>query len=323
MPLGEFRICYRSSGRDHMPKPSLSSQTIHALLQQRLGALSHFSPLAEGLASQAFGFRQGRLDYVVRVNQSIDGFTKDRFVHQSFATQDLPIPEVLQIGRLDERHVFCVSRRMPGMRLQDVPSARSSELVAPTLQMIATIAGTDIRKTRGFGRFDVSGLGAQACWRDFLVGISDPRLYDWAQAGRVAHVPTIRTLSRLVTQLAVHCPEDRRLVHGDFSSSNMLTDGRSITAIFDWDRALFGDALYDVANIFFWREENLQPLIERLKEQGLEIPRWNERILCYQLHIGLREIYDSAMGSGTIDLTWLMIRCNAIVAQQEAKAGQR
>lgn len=103
----------------------------------------------------------------------------------------------------------------------------------------------------------------------------------------------------------------------------MLTDGRSITAIFDWDRALFGDALYDVANIFFWREENLQPLIERLKEQGLAIPRWKERILCYQLHIGLREIYDSALGSGTIDLTWLMIRCNAIVAQQEAKAGQR
>jgi hygromycin-B 4-O-kinase len=306
-----------------MPKPSLSSQTIYALLQQRLGAICHFSPLAEGLASQAFGFQQGRRDYVVRVNQSVDGFAKDLFAYQNFAAQNLPIPEVLQIGRLDERHVFCVSRRMPGIRLQDVTNTQSSELVVPALRLIAAIAGTDIAKTRGFGRFDASGVGSQATWRDFLVGINDPQLYDWAQAGRVAHLPTIRTFSRLVTRLAGYCPEDRRLVHGDFSSSNILTDGQSITAIFDWDRALFGDALYDAANVFFWRQEKLQRLIERLEERGAAIPRWNERILCYQLHIGLREIYDSALGSGTIDLTWLMIRCNAILAQQAAKSGRR
>ena len=70
-----------------MPKPSLSSKNIQGMLQQRWGTISHFGPLAEGLNSQIFGFRHGAANYVVRVNQSIDGFTKDRFVYHSFASR--------------------------------------------------------------------------------------------------------------------------------------------------------------------------------------------------------------------------------------------
>ena len=102
------------------------------MLQQRWGTISDFSPLAEGLGSQAFGFRHGAADYVVRINQSIDGFTKDRFVYHSFASPDLPIPEVLDIGHLDDTHAFCVSHRMPGVRLQDMDDAHLSQLVGPT-----------------------------------------------------------------------------------------------------------------------------------------------------------------------------------------------
>jgi hygromycin-B 4-O-kinase len=298
-----------------MPKPSLSSQTIHGMLQRRWGTVSDFSPLTEGLASQAFAFRHAAADYVVRVSRSIDGFAKDRFVYRSFASPDLPIPEVLDIGQLDDTHAFCVSRRMPGMRLQDMDDAHLSRLVGPTVQLVATIAVADIRRTHGFGRFDTTGIGPYERWHDFLSGIMDPQRYDWAQAGRTAHMPTIRALWRLVAELAAQCPEERRLIHGDFGAYNVLTDGEHVTAVIDWDRALFGDPLYDVANLLFWREEHLRPLIERIEQQGDTIPGWHERVLCYQLRIGLEEIYDSAIGTGTIDLAWLTKRCNDIAEQ--------
>ena len=161
-----------------MPKPSLSSQTIQGMLHQRWGTISDFSPLAEGLASQAFGFRHGMADYVVRVNQSIDGFTKDRFVYRSFAGPDLPIPEVLDIGHLDGTHAFCVSRRMPGVRLQDMDDAHLSQLIGPTEELVATISAADIRGTHGFGRFDATGIGPYARWHDFLTSITDPQRFD-------------------------------------------------------------------------------------------------------------------------------------------------
>jgi hygromycin-B 4-O-kinase len=292
------------------------------MLQQRWGTISGFRPLAEGLASQAFGFCHGGADYAVRINQSIDGFTKDQFVYRRFASPDLPIPAVLDVGHLDDVHAFCVSRCLPGVRLHDVDAARLSRLIDPTVRLMATIAAADIRGTHGFGRFDSTGMGPYARWRDFLTGTADSQRYDWAQAGRTAHMPTVRTLCRLVAQLAAQCPEERRLIHGDFGSYNVLTDGQHITAVLDWDRALFGDPLYDVANLLFWQEEHMRPLIERVEQQGRTIPHWHERVFCYQLRIGLQEIYESVMGIGPINLAWLTIRCNAIVEQHVGRRGE-
>jgi hygromycin-B 4-O-kinase len=164
-----------------MPKPSLSPSTIHGMLQQRWGTIADFIPLAEGLDSQAFGFCHGAADYVVRINQSIDGFTKDQFIYRRFASPDLPIPEVLDVGHLDDAHAFCVSRRLPGVRLHDVDAARLSQPVDPTVQLMATIAAADMRGTHGFGRFDSTGIGPYARWHDFLTGIADTQRYDWAQ----------------------------------------------------------------------------------------------------------------------------------------------
>jgi hygromycin-B 4-O-kinase len=299
-----------------MPKPSVSSQTVRRVLQQRWGTISDFTPLAEGLDSQAFCFRQGSADYVVRINRSIEGFAKDRFVHGRFAGPDLPIPEVLEIDRLDETHAFCVSRRMRGRRLQDIDALHLSQLVGPGLELLTTIAAADIRRTHGFGRFDAHGIGSFARWHDFLISVSDARQYDWSQTDRIDHLPTVRSLCRLISEIAPDCPEERRLVHGDFGSCNVLAEGQQITAIIDWDRAMFGDPLYDIANILFWREAQLRPLLQQMIRLGRNVPQWHDRVFCYQLRIGLQEIYDSARGVGTIDLTWLTNRCKTIVEER-------
>jgi hygromycin-B 4-O-kinase len=291
-------------------------QTIQDVLQQRWGRISHFKPLAEGLDSQAFCFRQGTIDYVLRINRSIDGFRKDRFVYRRFANPNLPIPEVLDVGRLDETHAFCVSRRMRGLRLQEMDATRLPQLIGPGLRLLRTIAAVDIGKTQGFGRFDAEGVAPYARWQDFLTSINDPQQYDWAKSDRTDHLPTVRSLCGIVTQLAADCPEERRLVHGDFGSCNVLTDGEKITAVIDWDRALFGDPLYDTANMLFWREEYLRPLLERIAKQAQNLPNWHNRVFCYQLRIGLQELYDSASGIGTIDLTWLTNRCKTIVRER-------
>jgi hypothetical protein len=51
-----------------------------------------------------------------------------------------------------------------------------------------------------------------------------------------------------------------------FGSYNLMTDRRRITAVIDWDRALFGDPLYELANLLFWRR--LQPTPSRLRRSG-------------------------------------------------------
>jgi hygromycin-B 4-O-kinase len=42
-------------------------------------------------------------------------------------------------------------------------------------------------------------------------------------------------------------------------------------------------------------------------------PRASERLLCYQLRIGLQEIYESAMGETPVDIAWLTARCEGLI----------
>jgi hygromycin-B 4-O-kinase len=292
-----------------MRKPSVPQSSIEAVLRELWGDVSGFSRLAEGLASQAFSFRHDADEYVVRINRSIAGFEKDAYVSRKFASPALPIPEVVSIGRFDEGHAFCISRRAPGVRVHDLDARGPSRMVDPCLRIMERIAASDLSGTAGFGAFDAGGTGPCSSWKDFLTGIAEPGRFDWERAGRGVDMGVVMRMLRLVERLAGHCPEERSLVHGDFGSYNLLTDGGRITGVIDWDRALFGDPLYEVANLFFWREACMERVIRCVERPLPDVARWRERLFCYQIRIGLQEIYESAIGEGPADLAWLATRC--------------
>lgn len=292
------------------------------MLEERNEILD-FRQLAEGLDSQAFGFRRGATDYVVRINRSSVGFEKDAFVHRCFASPTLPIPQILDIGRLDEDHAFCISLRARGVGVHDLDAADLLRIVAPTADVMVAISGSDLAGTTGFGPFDSTGTGSSASWKAFLTSIADPQRYDWAAASRSADMKMVEQACRVIEGLAEHCPERRCLIHGDFGSYNLLTDGRNITAVIDWDRALFGDPLYEVANLIFWHEQCLERLIRELEAASDDMPGWRQRSSCYQLRIGLQEVYESALGKTPVDLKWLTSRCSKLLSSFPRKRGSR
>jgi hypothetical protein len=127
--------------------------------------------------------------------------------------------------------------------------------------------------------------------------ILDPRSYSWDRVIHHLDRSLLKELITAFTSLAKHCPEERYLVHGDFGSNNVLTDGRSITAVLDWDEAKYGDPLFDVATAYFWSS-----WLDCMAAQAAyynaclsAIPGYQERIVCYQLRIGLAEVYDNVM----------------------------
>jgi hygromycin-B 4-O-kinase len=112
-----------------MAKPSLSNSTIRAALQERWGEISAFERLAEGLDSQTYGLRHDGAEYVARVNRSSCGFQEDAFVYRRFASPALPIPEIVEIARLDDGHVVCVSRRAAGGRVHDLTAVELRRII--------------------------------------------------------------------------------------------------------------------------------------------------------------------------------------------------
>ena len=298
-----------------MQKSSVSQPAIEQFLQQRLGVITNLHQLTEGLASQAYGFQHDDADYVIRIKRWMGGFEKDAFVSRTFLSASLPIPEVVTVDRFNDDLAFCISRRAPGVRLQDLNAADVGRMVGELAQILETIAAADLCGTAGFGRFDASGTAPFPNWKEFLTGMDDSRSCDWRAIAPRLDMPLVDHLLRGVRALAEHCPEERRLIHGDFGSYNVLTDGSQVTAVIDWDLALFGDPLYDVASLFFWEEKQLEPIIQHFKGCLSDVPGAKERVTCYQLRIGLQELFDSASGGAFDSIEWLTTRCMDLLNQ--------
>jgi hygromycin-B 4-O-kinase len=89
------------------------------------------------------------------------------------------------------------------------------------------------------------------------------------------------------------------MVHSDLLNRNVLVAGDKISAVLDWGSSFFGDTLYDIAWFHFYEpwypEFGRIKLPERLLQHFLDDPTTNkenvpERLLTYQLHIGLDSI---------------------------------
>ena len=154
-------------------------------LQRGWGRYFPLRPLAEGLASQAFRFRQGAVEYVVRVNELSEGFRKGLVVSRRFAAPTLPIPRSSRSAAWGGGQAFCVSRRAPGVRLHDLDAARLARMAAPVARVMAAVAAAGLEGTSGFGRFDAGGAAPYANWRAFLGAPADSCRFDWGAAGRV------------------------------------------------------------------------------------------------------------------------------------------
>lgn len=321
MTSGSTTYGYRAgqAGRSVIPKPVAPFVSVKRVLEQSFREISAIAPLVEGEESRAFAFPSGDEDYVLRVNYFAEGFDKDDFCYRKFAKRNLPIPEVIGIYNFDGCF-YCVSRRLKGRTLQDLPPKELPAIVAPVETVMRIISGADLRNTCKFGPFDSHGIGRYESWRDFLFSIVDQRIYDRETARASVDMDKVKPLLNQVAELIGNCPEDRHLVHGDFGSNNVLTDAHRITGVLDWSEALFGDPLYDVANILFWRTtldcmEHQARFICRRLATGM---RPSERLRCYQLRIGLEEIYRSAICGAPEKASWATLRCYETAFSEEA-----
>jgi len=299
-----------------MRKPSFSQAEILAILENRMANVSGFAPIAEGEESQAFRFWSEGKTYIVRVNEAMEGFQKDAFAHRRFARHNLPIPEVFHIGPIGDGF-YCISENLPGVTLQDLHPEELPPLLGPVARTLDAIAESDLDGISGFGPFNAQGVGSYESWRHFLTGIASPRHYHWNPVDRFVDIRHVHQLLELLQRLSVYCPETRHLLHGDFGSNNVLTNGSEITGVIDWSEALIGDPLYDVANILFW-----STWLECMRQQARYFEgclssssEQSNRLLCYQLRIGLAEVYGNAAEGKAKAAAWALSRCSELARQ--------
>lgn len=293
-------------------KPTLSYEDVTAFLHEAMGERpTAVERLVEGMESQAFRFRVDDHTYVLRINPSLRGFQKDVWASSALRGR-VPVPHVLSLGAVDSEHAYCIAEWVPGVTLEDLSEADAQGLVDEVASVGRLIAETDVSGIDGFGDFDPDGEAPARSWREVLEKTREDVRHELELRPIAAEADgVLAAYERLIDC----CPEERGLIHGDFGSNNVLAKHERITAVLDWDLAMVGDPLYDVANTYFWatylpcmkvQASHFQRTLSQLEGYG-------ERISCYALRIGLEEILENLRDGDANMAAWALERSHELV----------
>jgi hygromycin-B 4-O-kinase len=280
-------------------RPVVPEEQVLALLHERFSPLvTDLVPVEGGSIARTFAFRRGAEAYSIRFNLDkmlSSNFPKEAYLWHKLALTSIPMPPVLQVGRLGELH-YAISPTMPGKTVSQFTPLELGHLFPQIAETLAAIHQVDVSDTEGYGVFDDQGRGMNSSWRAFLEMIAQEEL-EQDYYGKWHHLFEETFLERSVFEQIYHqmlrlldvCPEERSLVHGSFNLASLLALPGKLTAVLNWLDARYGDFLYDVAILDYWTpglqvRERFQ---QYYQEQGMLVPAYAERILCYQCHVTL------------------------------------
>jgi hygromycin-B 4-O-kinase len=301
-------------------KPEVDLREVRALASHLLGRDKvRVSPVGtEGMETHAYRIAGDDRIGCLRIGRSTRGFAKDRWAYEMLGDQ-VAVPQVWEIGEIDEDRAFCLSDWIPGKTLQDA-SAAAVDLVMPAVfGAWSIIADCNIEGIAGYGDFDpASHTAPYESWHELLRAAAD-KAASWDTAWTASRAGQLGDVLDVYERLVDRCPGDRRLVHNDWGANNLLVADGRVSGILDWEAAAIGDPLYDVAKRFW---ETWPLVVVCMTRQAAycdavfgDLPGYRDRVLCYDLHLGLHEI-DAALADGDRQFAdWAFRRCIELIQQ--------
>lgn len=289
-----------------------------------------FSPINHGEWSQTYSFSSGGRGLIFRWSETDEDFSKDSFAADNYSKLSLPIPKILLLQKGLGGYI-AISEMAEGNPIDLVSQEQMSKLMPAVLELLDSFRNTDISSTTGFGSWNGSGSAPYQSLSEHLLAVAEE-----GQTSRIkgAHnnlkyqgqlyqhfLDGIKALESLLT----YCPNRRYLVHADLLHFNLLVKGSKISAVLDWGCSMYGDYLYEVAwfTYFLPWHKYMQHL--DLKEtfrghlisQNADVTNFEERLLAYEIHIGLDGLLYCAFKNDWITAREVAIRTQELITSFE------
>lgn len=288
----------------------LNAADVAALLTARLGPdISAVSPIGQGAWSRGYAFRRDGADYIVRFSTLDEDFHKDR-IAAGYSSRDLPIPAVVEIGETDHGF-FAISERASGGFLDDLDEAQMRRTLPALFAALDAARMVVLSASTGYGIWGADGNAPHPSWRAALLAVAEDRpgerTHGWRRrltASATGSGPFDEVLARLDALIPDEAVK-RHVIHSDLLNFNVLVEDGRISAVIDWGCAMYGDFLYDLAWFEFWapwypawcKIDFRGEAAHHYAAVGLDVPRFEERLTCCQIHIGLAaQVYNAFKG---------------------------
>ena len=274
-------------------------------LQGRFGRAAQITVMRPGEWSAAYSVRTADQDLVARFGAYDEDFEKDAYAAR-YGSEALPVPPILEWGPA-LGGFYAIAPRMHGGHIDELDETRMRRVLPSLFAAHDAMRGAELVGP-GFGGWRANGDTSHSSWRHWLLGFVDGPATRGAPGWRelLRDLPDVvrkfeEGYERLV-ELADDCPEVRHLFHDDLINRNVLVRDGRVSAVLDWGSSKYGDFLFDIANLVFYRPwfpkwHNIDFAAEAVAHYehiGLAVPKFAERIKCYSLRIALDGVAYSA-----------------------------
>ena len=266
--------------------------------------------MKEGLVSQTYYFENIDTSLVFQISKDMEGYKKENYVFQTFSNK-IPVKNILNIDKYQDNIYFCISEYIDAKRLHDLSENEMNNNIIYIMNILKLLQNIDIDHDKGFGYFNSKGNAPYNTWNDFIQAVFNKKNYNWNLFSK----RTNEIVNNVLNEIKKYCyilDNRKSLVHGDFGSYNVLIDKKKIYLI-DWGLGLYGDPLYEIANIIFWNEKCLHSLISNIMEEYIKDKISRIKIYIYLLRTGLEEIYMNKKNNVGANIEWLENRIEEII----------
>lgn len=164
------------------------------------------------------------------------------------------IPKVLWLGKVDQLF-FMVENRLPGKTINLVWKNLSTSNKKNIIEQVVRFLQYQKTQTKDY----VYSVKTGKKYKRFLDYLTD------GIKQKAASIKKFKQTNKIMGDLSliINDPEIKNLftiktkvtlVHGDLIIHNLLTDGKNLTGVLDWELALWGDPDYDFFRLFYYQE---------------------------------------------------------------------
>jgi len=288
-------------------KPHIKNDSVIRLLNKLLDSpISNLLSIDSGQIASTYSFDMADKKFFIQFNYEnmSQGYQTEVFFAERFSLNDVPVRKIIAQGEY-EGFQYSISEKAIGESLDKI-NANDFELALPSvMDCLVKIASVDLEGTVGYGWLDNKFNGAFSSWPDHLMQIKDeePGYFygEWHHLFKTTFLDKnifdkyLGKLERLLPKL----PDGRYLVHGGFGYGNVLIHDHSVSAVLDWQDARYGDPLFDLAYMVFWRNDPtaakcLDVYRSSISKSTISMENFNARMTCYKYYIGLDSMRFSA-----------------------------
>jgi aminoglycoside phosphotransferase (APT) family kinase protein len=228
--------------------PPVNRTAIAKLLDEDV---RHFEPIAGGTLHKLFRIQTETKRWILKIALEAPdfGFAIEGRAMDQLRALGLPALKVGPFSAMSDANLapFLFMEEAEGRALTRFENSETQQMPEPLLfEFGRALAQVHQKPAAGAGLIDVSKEGWRGLHGDWWSYISlrlEEHLQVCAEIGAID--PIEREKIQRLFASALQAP--MRLLHGDPGHHNVFSDGQRITAIIDWEDALAGDPVFEIA----------------------------------------------------------------------------